>query len=62
MTRYGGMGESIIGDLGALFFEYTGELDKRLEQREEKAAEPASQTAAPAEKLQPGIPEHGRNR
>jgi hypothetical protein len=62
MTRYGGMGESIIGDLGVLFFEYTGELDKRLEQREEKAAEPASQTAAPAEGLQSGIPEHGRNR
>lgn len=62
MTRYGGMGESIIGDLGALFFDYTGELDKRLEQREEKAAEPASQTAAPAEGLQPGIPKHGRNR
>lgn len=62
MTRYGGLGESIIGDLGALFFEYTEELDARLRQRELEAAEPDSQTAAPAEKPQPGIPEHGRKR
>lgn len=62
MTRYGGMGESMIGDLGALFFEYSRKLDTRLQQRERIAAETAAQAAVPAAEMQPDIPEHGRNR
>ena len=34
MTRYGGMGETIIGDLAALFYDYTLQLDTRLQAQE----------------------------
>ena len=37
MTRYGGMGEIIIGDLAVLFYEFTQNLDTRYQQQEENA-------------------------
>jgi hypothetical protein len=48
MTRYGGMGENIIADLGALFYDYTRELDTRLQALEEQEAQ-AAQAAEPAD-------------
>ena len=62
MTRYGGMGETIIGDLAALFYEYTRELDTRLAKREEQAAETAAVPAAEMpESVSIDLP-HQRNR
>ena len=53
MTRYGGMSENIIGDLAAMFYEYTLGLDERLQQTE-KLEEPAP---VPAETVLPQPPE-----
>ena len=38
MTRYGGMGETIIGDLAALFYNYTLSLDNCLPAQEAQTA------------------------
>ena len=62
MTRYGGMGENIIGDLADLFYEYTMELDNRLAQHEDQTAETDTVPTAESPDCVSKEPPHMRSR
>lgn len=61
MTRYGGMGETIIGDLAVLFYEYTKELDSHFQEQEEKNLQAAFLPDAETSPA-PAVLPHWRNR
>lgn len=62
MTRYGGLGETIVADLAELFYRYTAELNARMQQREMQEIQLPSNPAIEEPELQMIVIPYGRSR